>query len=66
MSSQARPNFHVKASPYIPDLAVRDKEGKPYSLRYEQVNPMLLNEFLKAPRKIEEQGGNDCAAAEAN
>jgi hypothetical protein len=35
---------------------VRDKEGKPCSVRYEQVNAMLLNEFLKAHRKIEEQG----------
>jgi hypothetical protein len=35
---------------------VRDKEGKPYSLGYEQVNAMLLDEFLKALRKIEEQG----------
>jgi len=26
---------------------VRDKEGKPYSVRYDQVNAMLLNEFLK-------------------
>jgi hypothetical protein len=38
-----------------PDLIVRDKEGKPYSVRYDQVNAMLLNEFLKAHRKIEEQ-----------
>ena len=30
-----------------PDLVVRDKEGKPYTVRYEQVNAMLLNEFLK-------------------
>jgi hypothetical protein len=30
-----------------PDLVVRDKQGKPYSVRYEQVNAMLLNEFLK-------------------
>jgi hypothetical protein len=37
-----------------PDLVVRDKEGKPYSVRYDQVNAMLLNEFLKAHRKIEE------------
>jgi hypothetical protein len=29
------------------DLVVRDKDGKPYSVRYEQVNAMLLNEFLK-------------------
>ena len=37
-----------------PDLVVRDKEGKPYSVRYEQINAMLLNEFLKEHRKGEE------------
>ena len=30
-----------------PDLVVRDKEGKSYSVRYDQVNAMLLNEFIK-------------------
>jgi hypothetical protein len=30
-----------------PDLVVRDKEGRPYTVRYDQVNAMLLNEFLK-------------------
>jgi hypothetical protein len=30
-----------------PELVVCDKEGKPYSVRYDQVNAMLLNEFLK-------------------
>ena len=38
-----------------PDLVVRDKEGKAYSVRYEQVNAMLLNEFLKAHRKHEQE-----------
>jgi hypothetical protein len=38
-----------------PDLIVRDKEGKPYSVRYDQVNAMLLNEFLKEHRKGDEQ-----------
>ncbi len=38
-----------------PDLVVRDKEGKPYSVRYDQVNAMLLNEFLKEHRKVQEQ-----------
>ena len=38
-----------------PDLLVLDKEGKPYSVRYDQVNAMLLNEFLKEHRKVEEQ-----------
>jgi hypothetical protein len=39
-----------------PDLVVRDKEGKAYSVRYDQVNAMLLNEFLKEHRKVGEQG----------
>jgi hypothetical protein len=30
-----------------PDLVARDKDGKPYTVRYEAVNAMLLNEFLK-------------------
>jgi trimeric autotransporter adhesin len=38
-----------------PDLVAHDEEGKPYSVRYEAVNAMLLNEFLKAHRKMEEQ-----------
>jgi trimeric autotransporter adhesin len=38
-----------------PDLVVRDKEGTAYSVRYDQVNAMLLNEFLKEHRKVEEQ-----------
>jgi uncharacterized coiled-coil protein SlyX len=37
-----------------PDLVVRDKEGKPYSVRYDQVNAMLLNEFLKEHCKVQE------------
>jgi Chaperone of endosialidase len=38
-----------------PDLVVCDKEGKPYTVRYDAVNAMLLNEFLKEHRKVEEQ-----------
>jgi len=38
-----------------PDLVARDDEGKPYTVRYDAVNAMLLNEFLKAHRKLEEQ-----------
>jgi trimeric autotransporter adhesin len=38
-----------------PDLVACDKEGKPYSVRYDQVNAMLLNEFLKEHRKLAEQ-----------
>lgn len=37
-----------------PDLVLRDKEGKPYSVRYEQVNAMLLNEFLKEHGRVEQ------------
>jgi hypothetical protein len=36
-----------------PDLVARDDQGKPYSVRYEAVNAMLLNEFLKEHRKVE-------------
>lgn len=39
-----------------PNLVVRDKEGKPYSVRYEAVNAMLLNEFLKEHKTVQEQG----------
>ena len=41
-----------------PQLVVRDKEGKPYSVRYDQVNAMLLNEFLKEHRKVEDLEAN--------
>src|SRR5262249_29332473 len=38
-----------------PDLVARDEQGKPYSVRYEAVNAMLLNEFLKEHRTVQEQ-----------
>jgi uncharacterized coiled-coil protein SlyX len=38
-----------------PDLIVRDKDGKIYSVRYDAVNVMLLNEFLKEHKKVEAQ-----------
>ena len=38
-----------------PDLVVHDRNGEIYSVRYEAVNAMLLNEFLKEHRKNEEQ-----------
>ena len=38
-----------------PDLVVRDAGGKVNTVRYEAVNAMLLNEFLKEHRKVEEQ-----------
>ncbi len=38
-----------------PELVAYDDEGKPYSVRYEAVNAMLLNEFLKEHHKVQEQ-----------
>ena len=38
-----------------PELITRDEEGKPQTVRYEAVNAMLLNEFLKEHRKVEIQ-----------
>ena len=37
-------------------LVIRDPEGRPYTVRYEQVNAMLLNEFLKEHKTVQEQG----------
>jgi len=44
-----------------PDLVGRNPEGQPESVRYEQINAMLLNEFLKEHRRGEEQ---DCKIQE--
>jgi septal ring factor EnvC (AmiA/AmiB activator) len=38
-----------------PDLVVCDKNGEIYAVRYDAVNAMLLNEFLKEHRKVEQQ-----------
>ncbi len=48
-----------------PDLGARDAEGKAYSVRYDAVNAMLLNEFLKEHRKVEEQS-NEMAELKAS
>jgi septal ring factor EnvC (AmiA/AmiB activator) len=37
-----------------PDLVARDDQGKPYTVRYEAVNAMLLNEFIKEHRRVED------------
>ena len=37
-----------------PDLVIRDAQGRPQTVRYEQVNAMLLNEFLKEHRTVQE------------
>jgi hypothetical protein len=41
-----------------PDLITRDEEGKPQTVRYEAVNGMLLNEFLKEHKRVQEQGAS--------
>jgi hypothetical protein len=51
------PQFGLIAEEVVsvnPDLVVRDKAGKPYTVRYDQVNAMLLNEFLKEHRRVEQ------------
>jgi hypothetical protein len=56
----AMPQFGLVAEDVAklnPDLVARDEEGKPYTVRYEAVNAMLLNEFLKEHRKVGEQAG---------
>jgi hypothetical protein len=41
-----------------PQLVVRGKDGEVQTVRYEQINSMLLNEFLKEHKKVEEQQAN--------
>ena len=38
-----------------PDLVARDAKGEPYTVRYDAVNAMLLNEFLKEHRRAQQQ-----------
>ena len=47
-----------------PDLVARDEQGKPYTVRYEAVNAMLLNEFLKEHRRVQELNMNFQATVE--
>ena len=37
-----------------PELIIRDQDGKPHMVRYEQINAMLLNEFLKEHKKVQQ------------
>ena len=56
LDPEAIPQFGLIAEEVAkvdPDLVARDEEGKPYTVRYEAVNAMLLNEFLKEHRKVE-------------
>ena len=41
-----------------PDLVVRDKNDEIYTVRYDAVNAMLLNEFLKEHKRVEQQRAN--------
>ena len=41
-----------------PDLVGRNARGQPESVRYDQINAMLLNEFLKEHKKVEEQANS--------
>ena len=55
--SKGTPQFGLIAEEVAkvnPALVLPDKEGKPYTVRYEQVNAMLLNEFLKEHRTVQE------------
>ena len=47
-----------------PDLVVRGEDGKVTTVRYEAVNAMLLNEFLKEHRKVQDQKSDRREAAE--
>jgi hypothetical protein len=56
---EATPQFGLVAEDVEkvnPDLVVRDDQGKAFTVRYEAVNAMLLNELLKEHRKVEKQG----------
>ena len=57
IESTGRPGFGLIAEDVDdvnPDLVLHDKKGKPYTVRYDAVNAMLLNEFLKEHRKVQE------------
>ena len=56
--TQNTPQFGLiaeEAAKVNPDLVVRDDNGEIYTVRYEAVNAMLLNEFLKEYHKVEQQ-----------
>jgi hypothetical protein len=57
LDPDATPQFGLVAEDVAkvnPDLVVRDPDGKVYTVRYEAVNAMLLNEFLKEHRTVQE------------
>ena len=49
-----------------PDLMLRDSDGNIHTVRYDAVNAMLLNEFLKEHRHVQEQDATITAAAKAS
>jgi trimeric autotransporter adhesin len=58
LDPQGIPQFGLVAEEVAkadPDLVLRDEQGKIYTVRYEAVNAMLLNEFLKQHHRVEEQ-----------
>ena len=58
LDSQGVPQFGLVAEEVAkvnPDLVARDEEGKPYTVRYDAVNAMLLNEFLKEHHTVQKQ-----------
>jgi trimeric autotransporter adhesin len=57
LDPEAIPQFGLVAEDVAkvnPDLVVCDEDGKPYTVRYEAVNAMVLNEFLKEHRTVQE------------
>src|SRR5437868_15525846 len=67
--SRATPQFGLIAEDVAKvnsDLVARDDNGKIYTVRYEAVNAMLLNEFLKEHRKNEKTGSDDSTTAKAS
>ena len=59
--TDTKPNFGLIAEEVArvnPDLVIYDADGKPYTVRYDAVNAMLLNEFLKEHRKVQELEAN--------
>jgi Chaperone of endosialidase len=57
-----RPQFGLIAEEVAevnPDLVVRDENGEIYTVRYDSVNAMLLNEFLKEHRRVQKLETND-------
>jgi len=58
IDSKSTPQFGLVAEEVAkvdPDLVARDANGKVYTVRYEAVNAMLLNEFIKEHQKVQEQ-----------